>query len=208
MTPNLTKNGFQIRRRHMRITKVWFVGLIVWVFIGFFIISTVYAQGWQMNDWVGKWFKITVKAKGYKFDESGFVNYNQTIVVYIKVTAWVPDNPDDKVLQGLVYQEEEDIWSTWPINLHYIAGNNLDFLCWFEQYSEDSNQREKNGFTARITGSVSGGALKSAKFKSLGGYEWAIHDVPGCSDCSSGKARGTTLTGSLIADAKLPPDLP
>jgi hypothetical protein len=65
-----------------------------------------------------------------------------------------------------------------------------------------------NGFTARITGSVSGGALKSAKFTSLGGYEWRIYDVPGCNDCSAGKANGITFTGSLILDSKLPPDLP
>jgi len=49
-----------------------------------------------------------------------------------------------------------------------MGGSDLDFLCQSQVTDNAANSTE--GFTARIVGKETAGVLKSATFKSLGGY--------------------------------------
>jgi hypothetical protein len=78
----------------------------------------------------------------------------------------------------------------------------LDFLILCHIVSE-----ENIGFTARITGKESKGTLRSATFKTLGGYSYARSSDPILTPRNS-SAEGLTITGSLISESKLPSWVP
>jgi len=180
----------------MKIRKVWLVGLMVGIFIGCLIVNIAHAQ--DMAIWTGKWFKLTTKYSGYYTNESGVISpHKETEVGYLKILNVDKTN---KVVNFLSYGYEDDEWQGESGEWRYTGGNSLDFLCYyFECEGED---RYCFGFTGRIKGKMKGGILTSATITSLGGFEWNIWNIYGTG------AAGVTVTGSLIPESKLPPDIP
>jgi hypothetical protein len=176
----------------MKIRKGCLVSLMVGIFLGCLTFSTVHAQ--DMSIWVGKWFKLTVKYSGYSTNDSGIISSNkETNVNYLKI--WNV-NEANKVVNFYSYNES-DQWRGESVDFRYTGGNSLDFLCYyFECEWEDLHYCF--GFTGRIQGKMKGGILTSATIKSLGGFEWS----------APRGAAGVTVTGSLIPESKLPPDIP
>jgi len=149
----------------------------------------------DMSIWIGKWFKITEKNKGYNAAGSGLIKDEATFVGYLKLWGW---DPATKLLQGDRYEQDPQTaqWSSQPLNLNFIAGNDLDFLCW-SQTTEFTA-----GFTARIQGRQVSGALQSATFKTLGGYYVEMSSGAGASEPEH-FVGGLTITGSLVPETKV-----
>ena len=179
----------------MKIRKVWLVGLMVGIFIGCLIVNIAHAQ--DMAIWNGIWFKVTTKYSGYDTNESGVISPYKKItgVHYLKI---LNVDETDKVVNLLNYFYENDEWQREFGEWRYTGGNSLDFLCYYFE-CEGKDLHYCFGFTGRIQGKMKGGILTSATIKSLGGFEW---------DAPAKEAAGVTITGSLIPESKLPPDIP
>lgn len=188
----------------MKSPKVWLIGLKVAFLITCFSFGTAHCQ--DLSGWVGTWFKLTYTYKGYDtFNDPSHIPEAQSgkTTAYLKMTAWNTTNQSDKFLSCSEYdQDEEGSINQNSITLHYLGGTDLDFLVLCHIASE-----ENIGFTARITGKESKGTLKSATFKTLGGYSYARSSDPILNPRNS-KAEGLTITGSLISESKLPSWVP
>ena len=151
-----------------------------------------------MTIWVGQWFKITTKITGSCSGSSGMVSDSGSSVGYLKLWNWDDTN---QILQADYYEYDTATaqWSSQSLPLVFIAGSNLDFLCQSQVIDNAANSTD--GFTARIVGKETGGVLKRATFKSLGGYYIDTLDQFGAiANC----AGGLKLTGALIAESKVP----
>jgi hypothetical protein len=167
---------------------------MVGIFLGCLTFSTAHAQ--DMSIWIGKWFKLTVKSSGYSINESEAISsYKETEVNYLKILNVDETN---KVINFLNYFYHDDEWQGESVDFHYFGGSSLDFLCYYFECEGGEEDRYCFGFTGRIQGKMKKGILTSATIKSLGGFEW---NVPR-------GAAGVTVTGSLIPESKLPPDIP
>ena len=185
----------------MKSRKVWFFALNVAFLIMCLTFGTAHSQ--DLSGWVGKWFKLTVSLKGYEtFQNENHIpgTDNGKVLAYLKVTDWIRTNPSDPYLKCSAYDQEDETVVQGNVELHYLGGLDLDFLCL--GVVVDSEGQEQ--FTARITGKVSKDVLKSATFKTMGGfYREKSQNVP-----RNSKAGGFTVTGSLIAESKLPSWVP
>jgi hypothetical protein len=187
----------------MKSNKVWFCGFVVAFVIMCFAISTARAQ--DLSGWVGKWFKLKYSAKGYETTGEGSYipqTENGTGSSYLKITAWDTTNPSDLLLRCSLYDQDDEEVVQKIVEIHYLGGTDLDFLCL--GFIADSEGHEQ--FTVRITGKASGGILKSATFKTLGGFGWDKNQYD--SDPRKSWAGGLTITGTLISESKLPSWVP
>jgi hypothetical protein len=152
----------------------------------------------DMTIWVGKWFKITTKITGSCSGSSGMLSDSGSFAGYLKLWEWDPNN---KILQADLYEYGTATaqWSSQSLPLLFIAGNDLDFL--FQSQVADNTANSSHGFTARIVGKETAGVLKSAAFKSLGGYYIDALDQSGTIVNCAG---GLKLTGALISESKVP----
>jgi hypothetical protein len=151
-----------------------------------------------MSIWVGQWFKLTTKITGSCSGSSGLISDSGSSVGYLKLWEWDSNN---QILQGDLYEYDTATaqWSSQPLSLQFIAGSDLDFLC--QSQATDTAANTTEGFTARIVGKGTGGVLKSATFKSLGGYYIdALNQSGSIVNC----AGGLKLTGALIQELKVP----
>jgi hypothetical protein len=188
----------------MKSKKVWLIGIKVAFLITFFSIGVAHSQ--DLSGWVGQWFKLTSTYKGYDTSNDA-THIPQTLTGkntgYLKITAWNTTNQSDKFLSCTEYdQDEGGNTNQSGITLHYLGGTDLDFLVLCHIASE-----QNVGFTARITGKQSTGTLKSATFKTLGGYSYSRSSDP-ILNPRSGEAEGLTIAGSLISESKLPSWVP
>ena len=188
----------------MKSHKVWLIGITVAFLITSFSIGTAHSQ--DLSGWVGMWFKLTSSSKGYDTSNDP-THIPQTLTgkgtAYLKITAWNTTNQSDKYLSCSEYDQDEDgNTNQSSIALHYLGGADLDFLVLCHIASE-----QNVGFTARITGKQSKGILKSATFKTLGGYSYSRSSDP-ILNPRSAEAEGLTITGSLISESKLPSWVP
>ena len=188
----------------MKSRKVWLIGIEVAFLIMCFTFGTAHSQ--DLSGWVGKWFKLTSSHKGYEtFEDPDHIpnTLNGKTPMYLKITAWDTSNPSDKILECSGYeQDEEGGISQNTMDLHYLGGTDLDFLVLCHVVSG-----ARIGFTARVTGRESAGTLKSASFKTLGGYIWERDSDP-ISNPRNSEAGGLTITGNLISVSKLPAWVP
>jgi hypothetical protein len=188
----------------MKSPKVWLIGITVASLITFYSIGIAHSQ--DLSGWVGTWFKLTSNSKGY--DTSNDPTHTPETLTgkgtaYLKITAWSTTNQSDKFLSCSVYDQDEDgNTNQSSISLHYLGGSDLDFLVLCHIASE-----QNVGFIARITGKQSTGTLKSATFKTLGGYSYTRSSDP-ILNPRSAEAEGLTITGSLISESKLPSWVP
>ena len=187
----------------MKSNKVCLCSFMVAFTIICFAVSTARAQ--DLSGWVGKWFKLTGNVKEWDTENTTEGDYyirtqTHTVAIYLKITAWDTTDPSDPLLTCSGYDQGGGEFNQYIVDLHYLGGTDLDFLCL--GILVDSEHHEQ--FTARITGKESGGILKSATFKTMGGISWKKSQ----SDPRSGKEGGFTITGSLISESKLPPWVP
>ncbi len=150
--------------------------------------------GGGMATWVGLWVKITTTSKGSCHGSSGMVSNGGSQVGYLKFWNWDSTN---QILQADLYEYDTATaqWSSQPFDLVFIGGSDLDFLAQYQVIDTATNSAE--GFTARIVGKQKGGVLTGASLKSLGGF---YVDTGATTNC----AGGLKLTGSLIAESKVP----
>jgi hypothetical protein len=188
----------------MKSKKAWLIGITVAFLVTWFSFGTAHSQ--DLSGWVGTWFKLTSTSKGY--DTSNEPDHipqalSDKSTAYLKITAWNTANQSDKYLSCSVYDQDEDgNPNQSSISLHYVGGTDLDFLVLCHIASE-----QNVGFIGRITGKQSTGILKSATFKTLGGYSYARSSDP-ILNPRSGEAEGLAITGSLISESKLPSWVP
>ena len=152
----------------------------------------------DMTLWIGKWFKVTEKNTGYHFDSSALNKSNAAYIGYLKFYEWDPAN---KILRGDRYGlDTGGQWTSEPLTLHYLAGSDLDFLCWAQETGDTIM-----GFTARIKGQKSNGELVKATFKTLGGYYLdASNDGGSGAGSTEFWAGALSVTGVLIPEAEAP----
>ena len=188
----------------MKSHTVWLIGIKVAFLIIFVFFATAHSQ--DLSGWVGQWFKLTSSSKGYDTSNDP-THIPQTLTGkntgYLKITAWNTTNQNDKYLSCSEYDQDEDgNTNQSSITLHYLGGADLDFLVLCHIAGE-----QNVGFIARITGKQSAGILKSATFKTLGGYSYSRSSDP-ILNPRSAEAEGLTITGSLISESKLPSWVP
>ena len=143
-----------------------------------------------LSVWVGKWFKITETNTGYDLTDSTMTKNKSSHVGYLKFWHWDSGN---NVLQEDLYGYDADKkqWASEPLDLHYLAGSQLDFLCWF-QLNDDTTDTY-TGFTAHIQQTTDDGSVKTT-FDTLGGYY-----VDG-----GNSVGGLTITGNEIPASSVP----
>jgi len=188
----------------MKSLKLWLIGLKVAILIICFTFNTAHSQ--DLSGWVGKWFKLTYSYKGYEtYKDPTHIPQTQSgkATLYLRITAWDTTSQSDQFLRGSEYDKDEEgnIYEN-NFDLYYLGGTDLDFLILCHISAE-----ERIGFTARITGKESMANLKSATFKTLGGYSWERSSDPILNPRNS-KVAGLKITGSLISESKLPPWVP
>jgi len=149
----------------------------------------------DLTDWVGKWFRVTEKAKGYRYARPQLSKTSAGHTGYLKFWEWDPLN---SVLKGDRYEQDAQSgqWVSEPFDLHYLAGSDIDFLCW----SEVSGNMTVL-FTARVQGKKKGDMLQRASLKSMGGYymEKSAGDVS--PEYWTG---GLSVTGTLVPASSVP----
>jgi len=183
----------------MRMKKTGLIVLVAWLWIVFAGLSSAEAQP-NMSLWVGQWFKIKFKQKGYDFNgEKMSQDWDNIEYTYLNVWDWDPATGDLDV--DLYYQPTyASDWIVTSDKLRFFTGTNLEFLATFDHASISTALT----FLAKIEGKVKNVGLKSAKLEDLGGYYLEI-------DASSNIRRGLqiTLTGDLIeaSKVKVPPEV-
>jgi len=176
----------------MKIGKICLGGILVLVLLGCFTLGMANAQPIDLSQWAEKWFNLTTRTTGAFYDGVSIKTENESFVVYLRIIKLeVPGE-----LTGVLWQlDEEDGWKGYPIAIKVIGGTSLDFLCTFMDESNPTSYYF--GFSARVTGKQSKGVLKSAKFKSLGGFSWEHSS-------SDHFASGVSISGSFIDPSRLP----
>jgi hypothetical protein len=164
------------------------VGSVALIILLISFAGAAHAVGW--DTWFGKWFKVTARTSGYDWADPGMERDSGTQTLYVKVVSWEQN-------YSLLHCRVVDAATlgAFDMPLHYVTGQTFDFLAesavdfgtsWF-------------GFAARIQGNLVKGSLKSATFKTLGGFYadryWAEPPLA---------AGGMTWTGTLIAEEKVP----
>ena len=151
----------------------------------------------DMTAWVGKWFKITIKNQA-AIGNSGVNAGGQTVAAYLAIGDWDSANMvfDSQLYQ---YDAQTNEWLAGPMPLHYISGNEMEFLCW-SQVTGDSNF----GFTAQLRGTMARGVLERATFKSVGGYHVQGNSQPNSTQQQSG---WLTVTGKMVSDSEVPTEI-
>jgi hypothetical protein len=191
--------------------KVCFIILVVGFLVSYLDLGT--ALAWEMNDWVGKWFKLTFKQVGKEFQEIspgvfGFVLDNESHSLYLQITGW---DSGDRTIHAVAHTLDCDAngvpseckWETDPIDFFFIAGSTLDFHILFPRRPDPEEKDEWAVFTARITGKLdkTRSALKSAAFNTLGGVYWEVKGE------TLGAAGSWSLNGPLVPASKVPPEI-
>lgn len=125
----------------MRSSKIWLVGLLVSVIIGFFTVGTVHAQLPDLTMWDNSWFKLTVTEKLYEFPDQTAKPSPTTRVVstrpaYLHITAVTldPGPPESISISADLFIKDPltGDWNPVPLavlDLEYFAGDDLKFVC-------------------------------------------------------------------------------
>ena len=93
------------------------------------------------------------------------------------------------------YDAQLDQWSSEPLLLNYISGDELNFEVW-SQVTGDLTY----GFTARIQGTETSGALTGATFKTLGGYHVQRNNQQGSTKHFAG---WLVITGKMVPESEV-----
>jgi hypothetical protein len=183
----------------MKIVKLGFGGFLVIVLLGFSTVAIANAQFPGLTQWEGKWFKLSIKTTENIYNGVKIETDIITSVIYLGITKF---NPPAELI-GVVWQQYEEDPGSWEqaeINMKVVGGTDLDFLCAYMQSVDSLDNPYYFGFSARVTGKLSKGVLKSATLKTLGGFSWEQN----FSLNSEYFASGFSISGNLIDPSKLP----
>lgn len=182
----------------MKIGKLCLGGFLVLVLLGFFTIGMANAQFPNLSQWEGKWFKLSMKTTENVYNGTSIGTEKINSVIYLGITKF--NSPAELV--GVVWQQNDA--GTWEeageIKIKVIGGTELDFLCTYMQSDDSLTNPHYFGFSARVTGKLSKGVLKSATFKTLGGFSWEQN----LSLNSEYFVSGFSMSGNFIDPTKLP----
>lgn len=126
-----------------------------------------------------------------------WAKHHETFPAYIKIYEW---DPEKNILKAdrYEYDAESEEWFTEPLNLNYLSGGVLDFLC--SAHTIDEQTHSTYGFTARISGSERRGFLEG-KFKTLGGYYVSVKNGEPINEYWAGNL---IIQGNLISESEVP----
>ena len=152
-------------------------------------------DGPDLTAWVGRWFRVTERAKGYRYSKPQLSKTSAGHTGYLKFWEWDPLN---SVLKGDRYEQDAQTgqWVREPFDLHYLAGSDTDFLCWSEVTGDMTVL-----FTARVQGKKKGDMLQRASLKSMGGYYMEKSAGDASPEYWTG---GLSVTGTLVPASSVP----
>ena len=185
----------------MRAWKVFVLGCIFTIIIGGLVVGEVYAQPLDMSQWVGKWFSTKTRLRGTTFSNSDLKFFKDSGggPAFLKIWNWDAINQE---FQFDICSFDRDVGKfvvDTDNKLHFLAGTDVKFLCWFEISDEG---RPLTAFAAVMEGKQTTiGILKSANIKTLGGFYTDSHDQD-----TQFSAGAFTLTGKMVAPSKVPTD--
>jgi hypothetical protein len=175
------------------------------VALGLASASPTRAQTPDLSPWDGVWFKTKVKEKGMEFHATQPGTRKEAFggTVYLQLhhdgTSWE--------IGVDVWVQEESGWVQRSLTGVYVAGAADDVLFVLNQIPVSpipvTDQILNVSFTARLSGTLSGGTVEKGKLKTLGGYFVEIDDAPGSDLRASG-----SLALSGKSTTKLPAGLP
>jgi len=184
----------------MKIGKLCLGSFLSLVVLGCFAVGMANAQFPDLSQWEGKWFKLTVKTTENVYNGASIQTEKINSVIYLNITKF----NSSAELTAVVWEQNEEGAGAWEkqgeIKIKVIGGTDLDFLCTYMQSDDSLTNPQYFGFSARVTGKLSKGVLKSATFKSLGGFSWEQN----LSLNSEYFASGFSISGSLVDSSKLP----
>ena len=182
----------------MRIGKFCLGGFLVLVFLGLFAVGMANAQFPDLTQWEGRWFKLSMKTTENAFNGVSIETEKINSVIYLNIRQFIPP----AALVGVVWEQSDaGAWvPTMEITIKVVGGTDLDFLCAFMQSDDSLTNPQFFAFSARVTGKLSKGVLKSATFKTLGGSSWEQN----LSLNSEYFVSGFSISGNLIDVSKLP----
>ena len=182
----------------MKIGKVCLGGFLVLAFLSVFAVGVANAQFPDLSQWEGKWFKLSQKTTENVYNGTSIVTQKINSVIYLNIKQFIP--PAE--LAGVVWQQNQaGAWEQADeISLKVIGGTDLDFLCAYMKSDDSLTNPQFFAFSARVTGKLSKGVLKSATFKTLGGSSWEQN----LSLNSEYFISGFSISGSLVDSSKLP----
>jgi hypothetical protein len=207
----------------MKISKVCLSISLVAILITCLSITTAHSQGVpDLSIWVGKWFKGNAAVTGMLEFESIGVKYfsasGGSNPAYVFVSGW---SSTSRVLTIDVWawndRHDIDRWENFfpALECTYIAGSNLDFLCWTTQTPPVDNPGSVGnwmGAMFRFTGRLDKfAAMRSASLKTQGGFIWEVENT---AEILTGglKITGTLINPSIFCESpknsNLPPCLP
>jgi hypothetical protein len=177
----------------MKRTTSWLPFLMILIFMSFSF-SLSYAD--DLGVWKGKWFKLTETFSRLESNESGSIRRsNESQKIYIHI--YEVDNTN-VTLQYHSYDYRDGFLDFWGSGvMQVLGGTDLDFFWWIQ--SGPYKDVVTGGMAGRTQGKMRNGVLKSATIKSLGGAVSLITDL-------GPAAGGTSWSGSLVPEAKVPPE--
>ena len=185
----------------MKIAKICLGGFLVLVLLGFFTVGMANAQFPDLTQWEGKWFKLTMKTTETVYNGVEIKTQNINSVFYLGITKFNPPGE----LTGVVWEQNDaGEWKQgFEVKIKVIGGTDLDFLCTYMETEDIISLTNPQffGFSARVTGKLSKGVLKSATFKTVGGFSWEQNFNPLNSEYL---VSGISISGSLMDPSKLP----
>ncbi len=190
----------------MKNGRVWLSVLATTILVISFGFSLVYAQSVpDLSIWEGKWFKASAVVTGLEFADIGskyIKPLGGSSPTYLNVLAW---DSNSRILTCDLYLWNVDVDSgigEWELflpafKLTYIAGSDLDFVCWFTRTPPEIPSPPGPGtwlaLMFRITGKLDKfNAISSASLKTQGGFFWELDDRT-----TEVAAGGLKITGAL-----------
>ena len=181
----------------MKIGKVCLGGFLALAFWGFFAVGMANAQFPDLTQWEGKWFKLSMKTTETVYNGATIETKKINSALYLNITEF---DPPQELTAEVWQQNEAGAWEQSEIRIMVVGGTDLDFLCAYTQLTGSQTNPLYFGFSARVTGKLSKEVLKSATFKTLGGFSWEQN----FSLNSEYFVSGFSISGSLIDPSKLP----
>jgi hypothetical protein len=150
----------------------------------------------DLNNWVGKWFKIkgNMIGKTYRPADSKFLIDKGSSTGYMNIWKWNPGT-GELFFDYYEFMKETGIWDTRTDTLQYFAGTDLRFLFWHETSGDNSMMAMTGEMTAK--GKIR--EFNTATMKTLGGF-YTEKD----SNNTWYSAGRQTITGTTIDEAKVP----
>jgi hypothetical protein len=174
------------------------VGLIMTIV--FILVAPVYAQV-EFDDWVGQWYKGTVKDKGLFVDDTGTEKESEKLPSYAYVVEW---DETTQTFSALLIQSEDD-GDTWndpvPYSITVIGGTPLDYVGYGLIPPGAAEGIELFAIILNIKGKEKNGELKGGKAKSVGGC--VVYDFLDGTYFSAGES----LSMKVVPEDKVPDEV-